>query len=395
MGEQSGPGFGPTEPVTPGAAPFSVTGPTAVALDGQRTGTASFVVTNVTGRPVRARLLPQALSGADAGWLSVVGEAERPIGVAATVTVDVRVHVPPKATAGQHALRLDVSAEDRPDLVATGQVVSFTVPEPDGRKFPTWVIAVVLVAILLIGGGAYAITRFVGGPDPEASPTPTPTPTPTPVAPVASAPPTLTGDAVVGGTLEVVEGSWDVPVTRFWVWQTCPADAADEDPQGCTDLVSEVDGTTATATGPTHVVTAAEEGTRLRVVETAFAGASDVDLTERPVTSQPSAPTAAVAPAPPEPVAVQDVRGRPLSEASDVLGSLGFSVLVTQLDVAPDCDPVVEAQAPASGTLPPGSSVALTTKRPPTSCYIRDDWVIGGGYVELPEFLDDLARIGP
>ena len=55
------------------AAPFAVAAPPELMLDGAtRAGAARFTVTNLTGRPVRARMIPRGQDGAADGWLAVV-----------------------------------------------------------------------------------------------------------------------------------------------------------------------------------------------------------------------------------------------------------------------------------------------------------------------------------
>lgn len=380
MAEQGG-GFGPAEPVTTPTAPFSVTGPTAMSLDGARTGTASFVVTNVSGRPLRARLLPQPLSGADASWLSVVGDMERPLGVAATLTAEVRVTVPDAAPAGEHALRLDVAAEDRPDQVTAGQAVSFSVPAPQKKSFPRWLLILIVVAVLVLAVGGFLIWRAV-----SADPPPTPT-----------TPPTLSGAATVGETLTVTPGTWDEAVELVHVWQSCPGDAADDDPAGCVDVTVEVDGTTTTATGTSLVVGADQEGRRLRVVERAIPSA-DIDdegeVDEEQIPGQASALTAAVAPAPQPTAEVPNVVGLRQSQANDLLTARGLVTVVTRIGSTEECDPVVSAQSSPVGTnLPVGSAVGLVTPEPPPFFICRGLVLDGPIFQELPfEFEEKLLR---
>ncbi|MGC5171748.1 hypothetical protein ACLQ2Q_13970, partial [Microbacterium sp. DT81.1] len=57
-------GFGPRGPAAAEGPPFAVAGPASVSLDAGRSGAGSFTVSNVTGRPVRARVL--VLPGAGA-----------------------------------------------------------------------------------------------------------------------------------------------------------------------------------------------------------------------------------------------------------------------------------------------------------------------------------------
>jgi hypothetical protein len=175
-----GEGFGPVGPLSAEGPPFAVAGPSSVTLDAARSGSGSFDVSNVTGRPVRARLLLLPGAGADASWFQIAGEPERALPVAGTAAVDVSVRVPEKAPAGSFSFVLGAALEEAPDQVVSGPTVSFQVPEPKKRKFPWWILIVVLVALLVLAGGGilvYNLTR----PDPEPSPSPTPSDTGPPI----------------------------------------------------------------------------------------------------------------------------------------------------------------------------------------------------------------------
>ena len=79
----------------------------------------------------------------------------------------------------------------------------------------------------------------------------------TELAPVATAPPAITGTAQQGQTLTASAGSWTAPDATFgYQWQRC-------DPAGanCVDVPG--------ATTATYAVTAADVGTTLHVVVTA------------------------------------------------------------------------------------------------------------------------------
>lgn len=183
MADQRISGFGPAEPSAPASAPFSVTGPAAVTLDGDRRGVTSFVVANTTGRPVTARLLVQPVNGADAAWFALDGPTDRPMPVAATLTAQVHIAVPIGVPAGEHGVRLDSAIEEAPEQLASGPTAVFTVAEPKKtRAFPWWIIAVLVAALLVLGGGAWAIWAFVV---PHDEPTPNSQVTAPPAAPVA------------------------------------------------------------------------------------------------------------------------------------------------------------------------------------------------------------------
>ncbi|MFH8251387.1 hypothetical protein ACH3VR_13525 [Microbacterium sp. B2969] len=170
-----GEGFGPVGPSAAEAAPFSVTGPAQLRLGASRTGTASFTVSNTTGRPVRARLIVQPGAGADASWFAVAGESERALPVAGTATVDVTVTVPEKTAAGTASFTLGAALEEAPDRAVSGPNVAFDIPAAARRRFPWWIVIVVVAVLLLAGGGLliWNLTRS-GAPEPTSSPSPTP-----------------------------------------------------------------------------------------------------------------------------------------------------------------------------------------------------------------------------
>ncbi|GAA2095452.1 hypothetical protein GCM10009841_06580 [Microlunatus panaciterrae] len=143
--------------------PFTVTAPAELKLAPDRTGTTTFTVTNLTGRPVRARLMPRGDRGAETFSFAVVGGAEIPMSVGSTITADVRVVVPPTAPAGQHLLILEVVAEDDTETVV-GQSVAFSVGAPSvvpvrpRRKYHWLRIALIvllslfaLIGLLVVG----------------------------------------------------------------------------------------------------------------------------------------------------------------------------------------------------------------------------------------------------
>jgi hypothetical protein len=159
-------GFGPSGAGAAEAAPFVVGGPAQLSLDASRIGAASFTVSNVSGRPVRARVQVQPGPGADASWFSIArppGEpsttvesatAERALPVAGTATVDVTVRVPEQAPAGSTSFVLTAALEEAPDRVVAGPTAAFQVPPLPAKqkKFPWWIV-IVAAAVLLVGGG--------------------------------------------------------------------------------------------------------------------------------------------------------------------------------------------------------------------------------------------------
>lgn len=160
--------------------PFTVTGPTSLGLDAARRGTGSFAVSNVTGRPVRARVLVLPAPGTDAGWLRVTGDAEIALPLAGTAAVDVEVSVPGDVPAGSASFQLGVALEEAPDQVVHGPTTAFEIPAATKRRFPWWIVIVAAVAVLLLIGGGILIWQLTRpqevAPTPSAEPTQPPRP---------------------------------------------------------------------------------------------------------------------------------------------------------------------------------------------------------------------------
>lgn len=383
----SGGDFGPAGPSQSGAPPFAVGGPSTLSLDESRSGTGSYTVSNVTGRPVRARLLVLPGAGADAGWFRIEGETERPLPIAGTATVDVAVTVPPGAPAGPSSFQVGAALEEAPDQVVSGPTVSFTVPESAKRPFPWWIVIVAAVAlVVLIGGGIviWMLTRTV--PDP-----------------VLSQPPAITGTAEVGQELAVAPGAWDPDdIVRVHVWQACPETATDEDDDGCSDILLGEEGDAVSARGPTYVVGEEVEGMRIRVVETALRVDPEAlgedgpeNVSDLPQASATSALTDPVIPAPPTTAVVPNVVGSSIGDAQSALSQAGLQILATTSSEVGVCNPPVEDQNPDAGTeVPIGSVVAVTSKQSPpiTTCLSIggfDDVIIWDGWL-----IEDLIPSG-
>jgi hypothetical protein len=376
MVDQPSAEFGPDAPTGPAAAPFSITGPSAATLDAARKGMTSFVVANVTGRPVTARLIVQPLNGADLAWFSIDPPTERPMTVAATLSVDIKIDVGEKAPAGEHAVRLDVAVEDSPNLVASGPTATFTVPEVvKKKKFPWWIIAVIVGALILIGGGIFAILAIFGGDkDPE----------------LVTAP-TISGAPAVGETLTVGDGVWDPEeVVRLHVWQSCPGGSDPEDPEGCEDIVVGTGDAAVKVTGDTFVVGNEQEGLRIRVVEVALVvdpddvdGMSEDELADLPSASAASAVTEAVPVAAPSAVTVPNVVGDSIGVAQSKLAGAGLQTLLTFSGTGTSCSPTVTDQDPNQGTsVQTGTAVGISAQNTPPECFVFD-----GPIFEIPEFL--------
>ncbi|GAA2096793.1 hypothetical protein GCM10009841_08670 [Microlunatus panaciterrae] len=259
----------PSAAGAPGSAtPFAVTAPAQLELAADRTGTTTFTVTNLTGRPVTARFRARGGAGADDSWFAVAGASEVPMSLGGTLTTNVTVTVPPSAPAGQHTLQLEVIAEDDTESVS-GQTVSFTVgPAPAPARRPRWLLWVVIAAVVLLLAGFAAWFLLLRGP----------------AAPVSSSPPTISGTAQEGQVLTADQGLWEGTDLRLAMqWQRC-------DPSHrCTDV--------AAATGLTYTPVAADVGQLVQVRVTASNPAGD----ETAATSDPVGPVTAAVTPPPQP----------------------------------------------------------------------------------------------
>lgn len=332
--------LGPSTQTAQGPAPFSISAPTELTLAADRSGTTTFTVTNLTGRPVRARLLPKGVGSTDQAWLSVVGEAERPLAVAGTLTVDVKVTVPPATPAGTYTARLDVAAEDATETV-TGQTVSFEVPQPEKPKgAPVWLfILIALVALALIAGALYFFVLRGGG------------------KPANTAAPTVSGTSAVGQSLTATPGSWKGAAKQSFQWQRCLG------ANSCADIPG--------ATAATYVAVNADVDKSLRIDEIAFGVDPGKDLAKAAETRADVA-SQQIGPVLQKTVTVPNLVGQPLSVASKALvdaGLLPAPIDSPILGPFPDpCDPPVLSQNPTSGTLTAGSPVALSHAAVPNTC---------------------------
>lgn len=190
-------GFGPTGNDASELAPFVIGGPSQLTLDDSRTGTVAFSVSNVTGRPVRARIFVQPGAGTDVGWFLIAGEGPAPTGtwsamterglpVSGTASIEVTVRVPDAAPAGAASFVLGAALEETPDQVVSGPTVAFEVSAARAkRKFPWWIAAVAAGALVVLVGGGALIWALIG---PSSNDSPS-TQTSADAGPTESAPP--------------------------------------------------------------------------------------------------------------------------------------------------------------------------------------------------------------
>jgi streptogramin lyase len=115
----------------------------------------------------------------------------------------------------------------------------------------------------------------------------------TPYVPVNVQPPSVSGEAVVGGTLVVALGSWTHDPTAYsYQWQSCDASALN-----CEDIPDDVEAS--------YVIRSADVGHVLRAVvsaATVAGSASAVSNGLGPISTPPSEPMTQPHPTPPPPV---------------------------------------------------------------------------------------------
>lgn len=136
---------------------------------------AGFTVTNTTSRPIRGLAKPKPLGDTKLQWLTVQGEAERDFAAGATQQFTVSFDgpateaasgtppgstappagTPPAPVARKYPFRLDVESALNPEEDFTeGPTVTVEMaapPVPTPKKFPLWIIFVILGVLLLIG----------------------------------------------------------------------------------------------------------------------------------------------------------------------------------------------------------------------------------------------------
>jgi hypothetical protein len=314
-----------SEAASSAPVPFSITAPPELKLSEDRSGRTTFTVSNLTGRPVRARIVPRGQDGASDDWFDP--PQELPIEVGATVTVDIGVTVPADAQAGRYTLHLDAVVEDDTERVA-GQSVAFEVPEPAPQPSRLrLILLLVLAGVLLLGLAAGAVWFFFLRNTPPENTT----------APV------LNGSAVEGQMLQATPGDWEGEELAFsFEWLRCGS------PGDCTRIADqELDG---------YLLTAEDIDQQIAVRVTA----TDRDSQTASATTQPVGPVEpAPDPRPRMPALVTVTKAAALA----TLAELGLTVTVAE--VAPAvCVPLVSNQNPGPDTpLDPGQKVGIVANQ--------------------------------
>jgi hypothetical protein len=98
----------------PGSA-FTISTPSAsIMLPPNRSAEVPFTITNLSGRALRARVMPRGLGSAPADWFKLAGDAELQFEEGAIKQVKVVVDPALGAMEGNYAFRLDVAGVESP-----------------------------------------------------------------------------------------------------------------------------------------------------------------------------------------------------------------------------------------------------------------------------------------
>ncbi len=148
------------------AGTFIITPLANQAILAKGEGSASFTVTNNSGRALRGRALLETVPAEQShkDWLKLDREAEQEYDIAAAAQINVAIKAPAGTPPGKYTFRLNILDVSNPDEgLSEGPTVTIIVPkEGDGGHFPWWIILVVLAVLALIGGLIYSLTRPKG-----------------------------------------------------------------------------------------------------------------------------------------------------------------------------------------------------------------------------------------
>lgn len=295
---------------------FAVTGQGEFELPDTRKGTTAFTVTNLTGRPVRARLQPTCDAVGSTDWFKVTGDSEVSMATGATITVEVSAAVPDEVPVGKHVLRLRAIDESDPESVTEGQAVSLTVPPPRSaakKKLPLIpILAAAVVALVLIGGAVW----WFGIRD---------------VRPVNVSAPAIADTASVGDTLTADKGVWERKTTSFrYEWKRC---------------IGKTCSAIRAATTTTYTVTAEDIGASLKLAVTArnSDGSTKAESNQTALVEAPS-------------VTVPNLKKLTIAAASIKLEGLGLRIFAGR---STSCSLVTSQSPAANSEVEPGSSVKV------------------------------------
>ena len=142
-------------PEHPGRSFTTTTATETLRADAKGHVEAVFTVTNTSARPSRGLAKVRPLGDTKQEWLRLQGDAERDFASGATQQFTVSFDGP-ASVVRKCPFRLDVASALNPDEdftegpIVTVEMVARTVPTK--KKFPLWIIFVVLGVVLLIGG---------------------------------------------------------------------------------------------------------------------------------------------------------------------------------------------------------------------------------------------------
>ena len=148
---------------------FTITTTTSkIQLSDQRQGKVVFTVTNSTDKTVVGRANVAVDNPVAENWVSVAGAIEREFTPNATEQVAVQIAAPKDAPLGTYGVSLQMIGVENPDEDFTqGPSVTFEVeplPKPEPKKFPWWIVAVV-VGVLLLAVIAFFVVRALRAPE--------------------------------------------------------------------------------------------------------------------------------------------------------------------------------------------------------------------------------------
>jgi hypothetical protein len=136
-----------------------------ISTDSSGKGQASFTVTNTTTRAMRCQAVLRPLGGMKAEWLSLAGDAERNFAPKETAQFIVNLIIPPEIPAAALQFRLDVCSTQNPDddytegtVVAVEAARPAPTPSPSKKKFPWWIVLIILAVLAL---GAVVLTKIL------------------------------------------------------------------------------------------------------------------------------------------------------------------------------------------------------------------------------------------
>ncbi len=147
-------------------ATFDITRPKdVIRLNPDGRGDIPFTVTNVTAKPIRARLEIKPDNPADQSIFTVEGGLDRTLRPNETQNIRTLVAAGPGTAAGSHKFWLKVVDTELPDdNFAESQSVEFLVPQREAHegklKFPWWIIPLAALLLLCIGGGAWYLHAY-------------------------------------------------------------------------------------------------------------------------------------------------------------------------------------------------------------------------------------------